>query len=100
MRLIRVGKAVHDMCNACSMAAPGIECKPKHCSLVDALRNCPTVDAVEIPDKQLRKAVNLLIKQYEHSKQSDYVHNPVAHAFFHTWKELDKRWFGERKSDE
>lgn len=48
MRLIRVGKAVHDMCNACSMAAPGIECKPKHCSLVDALRNAPTVDAVEV----------------------------------------------------
>ena len=47
-RLIRVGKAVHDMCNACSMAAPGIECKPKHCSLVDALRNIPAVDAVEV----------------------------------------------------
>lgn len=50
-RLIRVGKAVHDMCNACSVAAPGIECKPKHCSLVDAIRNIPAVDAVEFPCK-------------------------------------------------
>ena len=47
-RLIRVGKAVHDMCKACSVAAPGIECKPKHCSLVDAQRNIPAVDAVEV----------------------------------------------------
>lgn len=49
------------------------------------------VDAVEVTDKELRKAINLLIKQYEHSKNSDYVHSPVAHAFFHTWKQLDNR---------
>lgn len=47
-KLIDVGKAIHDMCQACSMAAPGIECKPKHCSLVDALRNVSTVDAMEV----------------------------------------------------
>ena len=28
---------------------------------------------------------------YEHSKNSDYVHSPVAHAFYHTWKQLDER---------
>ena len=98
-RLIRVGKAVHDMCNACSVAAPGIECKPKNCSLVEALRKITGVDAVEIPDKKLLRAVNLLIKQYEHSKRSDYVHNPVAHAFYHTWKQLDRSGFGEMEND-
>lgn len=51
----------------------------------------PTVDAVEVPDKELLKAINLLIKQYEHSKNSEYVHHPVAHALFHTWRQLDKR---------
>lgn len=54
-----------------------------------AVNDCPTVDAVEVPDKKLLKAINLLIKQYEHSRNSDYVHSPVAHAFYHTWKQLD-----------
>ena len=62
------------------------------------LANSPTVDAVEVPDKKLLKAINLLIKQYEHSQQSDYVHNPIAHAFFHTWKQLDESGYGERRS--
>jgi hypothetical protein len=53
------------------------------------IKNAPTVDAVEVADKELRKAINLLIKQYEHSKNSDYVHSPVAHAFYYTWKQLD-----------
>lgn len=55
------------------------------------MEDAPGVDAVEVPDKKLLKAINLLIKQYEHSKNSDYVHSPVAHAFFHTWKQLDGR---------
>ena len=50
----------------------------------------PKVDAVEVPDKKLLKAIKLLIKQYEHSKNSEYVHSPVAHALFHTWKQVDK----------
>ena len=49
------------------------------------------VEAVEIPDAKLLRAVKLLLKQYEHSKNSEYVHSPVAHAFFHTWKQLDER---------
>lgn len=50
----------------------------------------PAADAVIIPDKKLHRAVNLLIKQYEHSKNSEYVHNPVAHALYHTWKQVDE----------
>ena len=50
----------------------------------------PTVDAVEVPDKKLLKAIELLIKQYEHSKNSEYVYNPVAHALYHTWKQVDE----------
>ena len=51
----------------------------------------PATDAVEVPDKELLKAIKLLIKQYAHSKASDYVHSPVAHAFYYTWKQLDER---------
>ena len=50
-----------------------------------------TVDAVEVPDKELLRAIKLLIKQYEHSKNSEYVHSPVAHALFHTWRQVDER---------
>ena len=59
----------------------------------------PTVDAVEVPDKDLLNAIKLLIKQYGHSKASEYVHSPVAHALFHTWKQLDARGYGKRRAD-
>ena len=65
-----------------------VECFPAD-DAKEIVDQMPTVDAVEVPDKELLKAINLLIKQYEHSKNSDYVHHPVAHAFFHTWKQLD-----------
>ena len=65
--------------------------KPGIYSIAKLIVDAPTVDAVEIPDKKLLRAVKLLLKQYEHSKNSDYVHSPVAHAFFHTWKQLDER---------
>ena len=55
-----------------------------------AMKVTPAADAVIIPDKELRRAVNLLIKQYEHSMNSEYVHNPVAHALYHTWKQVDE----------
>ena len=51
------------------------------------------VDAVEVEDKKLLEAIKILVEQYSHSKRSDYVHNPVAHALYHTWRKLD----GERK---
>lgn len=59
--------------------------------LMAAIADIPTLDAVEVPDNKLLRAINLLIKQYEHSKNSEYVHHPIAHAFFHTWKQLDGR---------
>lgn len=59
--------------------------------LIERIWSIPTVDAVEVPDKELLRAIKLLIKQYEHSKNSDYVHSPVAHALFHTWKQVDER---------
>lgn len=67
--------------------------------VLEAFNKAPAVDAVEVPDKKLLKAINLLIDQYEHSKRSDYVHNPIAHAFFHTWKQLDESGYGERKDN-
>ena len=58
--------------------------------LMAVIANVPIVDAVMIPDKELLRAVNLLLKQYEHSRKSDYVHSPVAHALYHTWKQVDE----------
>ena len=55
------------------------------------------VNAVEITDNELMRAVDLLIIQYERSKRSDYVRNPIAHAFYHTWKKLDESGYGGRK---
>jgi hypothetical protein len=57
----------------------------------EAIDMAPAVKAVEIPDAKLLRAVKMLLKQYEHSKNSEYVHSPVAHAFYHTWKQLDER---------
>lgn len=55
------------------------------------LAKLPKVDAVEVEDPELMKAIKLLIKQYSHSKASDYVYNPIAHALYHTWKQVDER---------
>ena len=57
---------------------------------VEDIIHTPTVDAVEVEDKELLKAIKLLIKQYDRSKASDYVHDPVAHALYHTWKQVDE----------
>lgn len=62
-----------------------------HADVINILSDMPTVDAVEVEDKELLKAIKMLIKQYGHSKQSEYVHSPVAHAFFHTWKQIEGR---------
>ncbi len=62
-----------------------------HKFMPQILDDCPTVDAVEVPDKKLLRAIKLLIKQYEHSKNSEYVHSPVAHALYHTWKQVEER---------
>ena len=59
------------------------------------LNEAPTVDAVEVEDKELLNAIKILVEQYSHSKRSDYVHSPVAHALYHTWKTVDKA--GRRK---
>ena len=58
---------------------------------VEIVDDSPTVDAVEVPDKELLRAIKLLIKQYEHSKNSEYVHSPVAHALFHTWRQVEEK---------
>ena len=67
--------------------------------LIFAFTVAEPVDAVEMPDTEMLKAIKMLIKQYERSKRSDYVHNPIAHAFFHTWKQLDESGYGERKKE-
>ena len=89
-----------DLEKECAWLKSCLNCKirkecPRHCGKV--VHDCDhweygdsTVDAVEVEDKQLLRAVKLLIEQYEHSKNSEYVRRPVCHALFHTWKRLDE----------
>ena len=60
-------------------------------AVLDSIDAQPTVDAVEVADPKLLKAIKMLIKQYDHSKNSEYVHSPVAHALFHVWRQVDNR---------
>ena len=60
-------------------------------AIVNAIDSVEAVAAVEVEDPKLLDAIKMLVRQYGHSKRSDYVHSPVAHAFFHTWKQLDKK---------
>lgn len=52
------------------------------------------VDAVEVPHPEVRNAVILLQKQYEKALNLPHVRDPLAWAFYHTWKMLDS---GRRK---
>ena len=58
-------------------------------AIINAIDAVPTVDAVVVPDKKLLRAIRLLIEQYGHSKNSEYVKKPVAHALFKTWRRVD-----------
>lgn len=40
----------------------------------------------------IEQAITLLWKQYEKSKKSPYIKNPLAWALYHTWKMADKEW--------
>lgn len=44
---------------------------------------------VEPVRPELRKAVKLLMKNYDRGLNSDYVRNPVAWALYQTWREMD-----------
>ena len=57
----------------------------------EAIDMAPAVDAIEVSDEKLKTAIKLLIKQYEHSKASAFVNDPIAHALYHTWKQVDER---------
>lgn len=54
------------------------------------LAKLPRADAVEVPDAQVRKTVELLCKNYEAAKKKPFVQHPLAYALFHTWKEIDR----------
>lgn len=59
----------------------------------------PKADVVPVCH-ELRKAVELLEKNYQRGLNSDFVHNPVAWALYQTWKQMDGGADnGERKSD-
>lgn len=59
--------------------------------IINLIDEAPTVSAVVVTDTSLRGAINMLINQYEHSKASDYVHSPIAHALYHTWKRWEEK---------
>ena len=57
-----------------------------HVSDIDTI---PRVEAVEVVHPEVRNAVILLQKQYEKTLNIPYVRDPLAWAFYHTWKMLD-----------
>ena len=59
-------------------------------AVVDAVDNAPTADVVEVVP-ELRKAVELLRKEYEKAKQNPVVHDPLAYAVYQVWKAVDGR---------
>ena len=64
----------------------------------EAIEFAPTIEAFEVSDEKLKTAIKLLIQQYEHSKASAYVQDPIAHALYHTWKQVDERKDSNGKS--
>lgn len=38
----------------------------------------------------LNKAIKMLKEQYEKAKKLEWVHNPIAYALYHVWKEADR----------
>lgn len=57
-------------------------------NLLREVAEAPTAE-VEPVRHELRKAVKLLMKNYDRGLNSDYVRNPVAWALYQTWKEMD-----------
>lgn len=54
----------------------------------ELIRDAPAADVVPVRP-ELRKAVKELHKQYERAIKNPVVRNPLAWAFFHTWKQID-----------
>lgn len=53
---------------------------------------------IDVEDKELKKAVERLRKNYEQAKTLGYVNNTAAWALYKTWKEFD-RW-NRRSNDD
>lgn len=61
--------------------------------MVSDLRGMPAADVAPVRP-ELRKAVELLHKNYEKALNSSYVRNPIAWALYHTWRETDEKTDG------
>lgn len=72
----------------CSLKENCMLCEAR-CMWYTVVSGAPSVDAVEVPDAQVRKTVELLCKNYEAAKKKPFVQRPLAYALFHTWKEID-----------
>ena len=56
----------------------------------DMINAIPAADVAPIRP-ELRKAVELLHRNYEKALNSSYVRNPIAWALYHTWRETDEK---------
>ena len=54
------------------------------------LDKIPAADVAPV-EPELRKAVELLRKEYEKAKQNPIVRDPLAYALFHAWKAVDSK---------
>lgn len=57
-------------------------------SAVTQVRNFPKSEVSPVRP-ELRKAVELLEKNYERGLNSEFVRDPLAWALYQTWKEID-----------
>lgn len=58
--------------------------------VIDLVEKQPTADVVEV-SPELRKAVELLRKEYEKAKNNPIVRDPLAYALYQVWKMADAK---------
>lgn len=44
-----------------------------------------------MPKSELDKAIAKLTELYDKALQNEQIHNPIAYALYHTWKEFDDK---------
>ena len=64
--------------------------KHEHEHFLNLIMRQPAADVVEVVP-ELRKAVELLRKEYEKAKNNPIVRDPLAYALFQVWKTVDGR---------
>ena len=76
-------------CEEMALCNKNGECGEEHRQLAEWLSELKRLRAEPVRT-ELRKAVDLLHKNYEKALDSSYVRNPIAWALYHTWREVNE----------